>query len=700
MKVRYLSTLLLVILMATSCIESNENPLLQKWNTVYNTPPFSQIEDEHYLPAFIESAKIHKEEIQRIIDNPEPPSFENTIVALEQSGELLERTSKIFGAMLESMNSEKITEIAKIVMPKLAEHQDEINLNPKLFERVKIVFNQRKSLNLTNEQMILLENYYKDFVRGGANLNAEDKENLTKINARLSVLSIQFSENTLNETNEFELVIEDKKDLAGLPESVIIASSETAKERGKDGKWVFTTQKSSMIPFLQYAENRKLREKLYRAYFMKGDKNDKYDNKEIVVEIAKLRLQKAKLLGYKNHAEFVLEENMAKNPQNVYERLNQLWKPAIKRATEERDEMQRMIRDEGNSFQLMPWDWWFYSEKVKLAKYNLNEDELRPYFKLENVIQGAFTLANELFGIKFIERNDIEKYHPDVKVFEVTEADGKHIGILYTDYFPRQSKRSGAWMEEFQTQHKIDGKNIYPIIYNVGNFSKPTADKPSLLSLDETLTLFHEFGHALHGLLSDCNYESLAGTQTPIDFVEFPSQLMENWALHPDFIKKYAKHYQTGEVIPDELIAKLKNAELFNQGFATVEYLAAAFLDMDWHTITDEKNLDVIDFENASMKRIGLIDEIIPRYRTTYFNHIFGGGYSAGYYSYIWAELLDADAFAYFEQSGNILNKEIAKKYRDFIISKGGTENSMELYKKFRGKEPGIEALLKKRGLN
>ncbi len=496
------------------------------------------------------------------------------------------------------------------------------------------------------------------------------------------------------------MVIENSEDLAGLPENVKSSAAESANEKGLSGKWVFTIQKPSMIPFLQYSERRELREKLYKAYINKGDNDNELDNKDIIAKIVLLRLERANLLGYPTHANYVLDENMAKNPENVYELLENLWKPALSRAIVEKEELQKMVYSNGYDFKLQPWDWWLYSEKVKKEKYNLDEEELRPYFKLENVIQGVFDLATNLWGIYFEERNDITKYHPDVKVFEVKESDGSHIGILYTDYFPRESKRSGAWMDVFRKQYKRDGINFSPTIYNVGNFSKPTGGKPSLLSLDEVETLFHEFGHALHGMLSDCTYESISGTETPRDFVEFPSQVMENWATHPQVIKSYALHYETGEAIPDDLVNKIQNSSHFNQGFATVEYLAASFLDMDWHTISQKEEIDVNKFEKESMSRRGLISEIIPRYRSTYFNHIFSGSYSSGYYSYIWSEVLDADAFEAFVQSGDVLNKELAAKYRKYILSKGGTDDSMELYKKFRGSEPGIESLLIKRGLN
>ena len=684
-----------------SCSDNeNKNPFLTEWDTPFGTPPFDKIKQGHYLPAFKKGIEEQKEEIESIIDNTEEPTFENTIEALEYSGSLLDKVSRVFNAMTDAMTNDELQAINKEVSPMLSKHNDDIYLNPELFERVKAVYDQREQLELNKEQEKLLEEHYKDFVRGGANLPEDKKEEFREINKKLALLSIEFGDNVLKETNKFELVLE-KSDLDGLTEDVITMGSEEAKARGYEGKYVYTIQRTSMYPFLTYSTRRDLREKLYKGYINKGDNNDSLDNKNIVSEMVNLRLKKANLLGYPTYANFVLEDQMAKNPEAVYELLNKLWDPALKVAKRERDDMQKMIYDEGNDFDLKAWDWWYYSEKVKKAKYDLDEAELRPYFELTNVIKGAFDLATRLWGITFEERTDIPKYHPEVKTFEVKDRDGSHIAILYTDYFPRKSKKGGAWMNPFKKQY-IDrnGKFIHPIIYNVGNFTKPTADKPALISVDNVEALFHEFGHALHGMLSNVTYESLSGTSTPRDFVEFPSQIMENWCMHPDVLKNYAFHYETGEPIPDELIQKIKNSAKFNQGFKTVEYLAASFLDMDWHTIKEPVEKDVNKFENESMDKIGLVDEIAPRYRSTYFNHIFSDEYSAGYYSYIWAEVLDADAFRAFEETGDVYNSTLAEKYRKFILSKGGTEDAMELYKKFRGKEPSIEPLLEKRGLN
>jgi peptidyl-dipeptidase Dcp len=689
-------------LMFSTCstkTDSGSNPFYSEYDTPFGTPPFSKIKIEHYKPAFIDGMAQEKKEIDAIAKNPEPPTFENTVAAMEKTGELLDKVSFVFFNLTSSMTNDKMQKIAKELSPLLSQHRDDISLNEQLFERVKAVYEQKANLSLNVEQKMLLDEYYKSFVRGGANLNESEKEQFREINKELSMLSLQFGENILKENNRFEMVLDDQEDLAGLPEAVISAAAETAKERGHDGKWVFTLHKPSLIPFLQYSEKRDLREKMFKGYIMRGDNNDSLDTKAILSKIAALRVKRANLLGYKTHASYVLEENMAKNSENVYDLLDKLWTPALNVAKKEVKEMQAIIDAEGKNFSLQPWDWWYYAEKVKIAKYNLDEDMLRPYFQVENVRKGAFDVATKLWGITFTERKDIPKYHEDVTVYEVKDADGSFIGILYTDYFPRESKRGGAWMNEFRPQSNMDGNQIRPIIVNVGNFTKPTADTPALISLDETLTLFHEFGHALHGLLTDCTYPRLSGTNVPRDFVELPSQIMENWATEPDVMRAYAKHYQTGEPIPEELIEKIKESGKFNQGFATVEYLAASYLDMDWHTLTEPEEKDPLKFEEKSMNNINLIKEIVPRYRSPYFSHIFAGGYSSGYYSYIWAEVLDADAFQAFKEKG-IFDQKTAQAYRTNILEAGGTEDPMVLYKRFRGAEPTIEPLLERRGLN
>jgi peptidyl-dipeptidase Dcp len=687
------------VMFVTAGYSEEQNPFFEKYNTPFEVPPFDKIEVDHYMPAFKEAMEMHNEQIDMIVNLAAPPTFDNTIEALDYSGAMLSSVSDVFFSMNSALTNEDMQAIAKEAAPMLSKHRDNIRLNDKLFRRIKAVYEKKDGLSLSKEQEMLLEDYYKSFVRNGANLDEEKKIKLKAINEELSVLTLRFGENVLKENNAFELVIDNEEDLAGLPEAVITGAAEAAKDRGHEGKWVFTLHKPSMIPFIQFSDKRELREKIYRGYINRGDNNNELDNKEILQKIASLRANRAHLLGYKTHAHYMLEESMAKQPEEVYKLLNQLWDPALARAKMEAQELQAMIGAEGNSFKLESWDWWYYSEKLRKEKYELDDEMLRPYFQLENVIDGAFSLATKLYGITFEERTDMPKYHEDVRVFEVKEADGSHIGILYTDYFPRESKRGGAWMGSFRKQMVKGGKNVSPVIFNVGNFSKPTADKPSLLSFDETLTLFHELGHGLHGLLSKCTYPRLSGTAVATDFVELPSQIMENWALDPEVLKGYAKHYETGETIPQDLVDKIRNSRLFNQGFATTEYLAASFLDMDWHTIEDASEVDPIEFEKKSLTKIGLIPEIISRYRSPYFRHIFAGGYAAGYYSYVWAEVLDADAFQAFKET-NLFDKKTAQLFREHILAAGGTEKPMTLYKRFRGREPEIDPLLKRRGLD
>jgi len=677
-----------------------DNPFFSTFNTPYNVPPFDKIKEDHYLPAIKEGIKRQQEEIEAIVSNPEAPTFANTLEALDNSGLLFNNVDNVFSVLKAVMNNDRMEEIAKEHSPLKAKNRDDIRLNEKLFQRIKTVYEQKDRLDLSEEQSMLLEKTYKEFTRNGANLSPEKKARLREINKELSLLSLNFGQNILKENNRFELVIETKEDLAGLPEDVVKAAAETAAELGHEGKWVFTLQKPSMIPFLQFADKRELREKIYKGYIDKGDNGDELDNKDNIKKIVSLRLEKANLLGYATYADYELEKNMSKKPAAVYDLLNKLWKPALAMAKTEAAELQEQIDREGGNFKLQSWDWWYYTEKLRKVKFDLDDEAVRPYFKLENVRDGAFYVANRLYGLKFVERTDIPKYLPEVQVFEVQEADGSHVGILYMDFHPRASKRSGAWMNSFRKQDRINGKNIAPVITNNGNFTKPTGDKPSLLNFDEVKTLFHEFGHGLHGLLSNCTYYLLSGTAVARDFVELPSQIMENWALEPEVLKVYARHYKTGEVIPQELVDKLKKAALFNKGFEEVEYLAASFLDMDWHTLEELKDpeaLDVNRFESDALDKLGLIPEIISRYRSTYFNHIFSGGYSAGYYSYVWAEVLDADAFEAFKET-SLFDEKTAKAFRENILQKGGTVEPMTLYKRFRGAEPKIEALLKRMG--
>jgi len=676
----------------------NKNPFFETWQTPFETPPFNLIKTTHFMPAYKEGVIRQQKEIQTVVDNAEAPTFANTVEALDRSGELLKKVDHVFNNLNNALTGDEMQKIAKEAAPLISRNKDDIRLNTELFKQIKNVYEARSNLDLSNEQLRLVEEYYKDFIRSGANLNDEQKAELRRINEELSVLSIQFGENVLKENNVFEMVIDDEGDLAGLPEAAIIGAEETAQERGYEGKWVFTLHHPSMIPFLQYSEKRELREKIFKGYINRGSNGNELDNKGILSRMAALRVKKVNLLGYPTHAHYILEKNMAKTPENVYDLLYKLWKPALKRAKSEARALQKMIDREGYAFKLQPWDWWYCAEKLKKEKYDLDEEMVRPYLKLENVRNGAFAVANKLWGLQFVQRDDIPKYHEDVVVFEVLDGDGSHLGILFTDYFPRASKRGGAWMDAYRKQIKLKGERIAPVICNVGNFSKPAGDKPALLSWDEVMTLFHELGHGLHGLLSNCTYYKLSGTSVARDFVELPSQIMENWASEPEVLKMYARHYETGEPMPDKLIQKIKKAGHFNQGFATVEYLAASFLDMDWHTLKDTVERDPLVFEKASLDKIGLIPEIVVRYRSPYFRHIFAGGYSSGYYSYIWSEVLDSDAFKAFKET-DIFDKKTAAAFRENILSKGGTEDAMTLYKRFRGREPKIEPILKKRGL-
>ncbi len=676
------------------------NPFFSEWDTPFGTPPFDKIEIGHYEPAILDGMQRHTAEIEAIVSNDEAPTFANTIEAMDKAGADLTRVTNVFGAMNGTMTNDEMQAIAKRIAPLRSQHRDEILLNAELFARVDQVHGQLDKLELTVEQRTLVTETWKRFVRGGANLNDADKEKLKTVNEELSVLSLKFGENVLKETNGFVMLVDNAADLDGLPAASIEAAAEAAAKQDHAGQWAFTLHKPSLIPFLQYSTRRELREKMYKGYTMVGDNGNDNDNKAIAAKMASLRVQRANLLGFPSHAAYVLDDNMAKTPANVYDLLHKLWEPSLVKAREETAAMQAMVDAENGGFQIAAWDWWFYAEKVKKAKYDLDEGMLRPYFELENVRSGLFDTVNKLFGITFTELTDLPVYQEDVKVYEVKDADGELVAIWYSDYFPRASKRGGAWMSSFRKEHKVDGKRIVPIIYNVGNFTKPTAAKPALLSVDEVGTMYHEFGHALHGMLSMCTYQSLSGTSVARDFVEMPSQVMENWAFEPEVLDVYAKHYETGERIPQELIEKLEQSKHFNQGFASTEYLAASILDMDWHTLETTEVQDVAAFEAASLARMGLMAEIAPRYRTSYFRHIFAGGYSSGYYSYVWAEVFDADAFEAFRETGNIFDPATAKRFQDNILAAGGSEESMTLYLRFRGKKAVIEPLLKRKGLD
>ncbi|HSL21437.1 MAG TPA: M3 family metallopeptidase [Vicinamibacterales bacterium] len=671
---------------------------MKEWNTPFGVPPFAEIKPEHFVPAFTVAAAEQRREIDAIAANTEPATFANTIESLDSVGGLLSKVSGVFNNLISAETNEHLQAANREVVPMLSKLRDDVNLNPKLWARVKTVWEQREALNLTPVQRKLLDDVYKGFVRSGANLPPELQQQLRTINAELSMLGVKFSENLLHDTNDWKLVIDKPEDLQGLPESVKAAGAEAAGRAGLEGKWVYTLQVPSMTPFLQYADNRDLRGRIFSAYVSRCDHNDEYDNKKIVSRTAALRARRAQLLGYKTYADFVLEENMAKTPQRVSALLSQLWTPARAVAASEAAAMQKMIRAEGKTFTLAAWDWAYYTEKVRRSRYDLDDQALRPFFELANVRQGAFYVANQLYGITFTPRPDLPVYHPEVKAFEVKEADGTHVGIFYSDYFPRPGKRVGAWSSRYREQRTKDGRRVVsPVTVNVANFSRPAGDMPALLSIDETQTMFHELGHALNSLFSRAPYRGLRG---PRDAGELPSQIMENWALEPEVLKVYAKHYRTGDPIPAALVEKLQASAQFNQGFATVEYLAAAMLDLDWHTLTTTVEQDAALFEKASMTNIAMPLDIVPRYRSPYYNHVFGpgGGYAAGYYNYVWSEVLDADAFQAFKEKG-LFDPATAKAFRTHILESTGTDDAMTLYKRFRGREPSVEPLLLRRGL-
>lgn len=674
-----------------------ENPLMMDSALPYGAPEFSKYEPTDYEEAFLEGFKRQRAEIDAIVACTDAPTFDNTIGALERSGRLLGKVSGIFFNLNETDADSIMKETEKRIMPLMTEHNAYMTMNETLFTRVKAIYDNKANLGLTREQEMVLDKYYRMFVRGGALLDADKKAQFMEIEKQLSLASIEFGDNSLAETNAFELVITDEKELAGLPQSSIDAAREEAQAKGKEG-WLFTLQKPSWIPFMQYADNRDLRKKMYLGYINRGDNNNDNDNKEVIARILKLRQQKAQLFGYNTFAEYQLEDKMAKTPQAAYDLLMTIWKAALPKAKAEAAELQKMMDAEGKGEKLEAWDWWYYTEKLRQQKYALSESELKPYFSLDNVRKGSFMVANKLFGVNFRPIEGVDIYHPEVKTFEVLDADSSHLALFYADYFPRATKRAGAWMNNIVDPLNIDGENKRPMIVNVCNFTRPSGDTPSLLNIDEARTLFHEFGHALHGMLTQTRYPSVAGTSVARDFVELPSQIMEHWAIEPEVMKLYAHHYQTGEAIPDELIAKMQAAASFNSGFETVELVAAALLDMECHMLSDYTNFEANAFEKAVAEKIGLIPEITFRYRSTYFNHVFSGGYAVGYYSYLWAEVLDADGFEAFKEKG-IFDEATGRSFRKNILEMGGSEEPMTLYKRFRGAEPNPEALLRNRGL-
>lgn len=674
------------------------NPFFTEYATPFGVPPFDEIKLEHYKPAFLKGMEEQVKEIDAIVNARSMPDFENTIVALDQSGQLLRRVSAVFYGLNSANTSDEMQALSKELSPLLSKHSDDISLNPRLFERVKQVYDNKEKFNLDKEQTKLLEETYQDFVRGGANLDSAKQVKLRQLNSEIAMLQLTFGQNMLKETNAFQLVIDKKEDLAGLPESLVANAAAAAKAAGMEGKWLFTLHNPSVMPFLQYADNRALREKIFKGYINRGNNNNDADNKEVVKTLLQKRLEKAQLMGYEDYASFVLEDRMAKTSANVYNLLDEVWTPALKQAKAELADIQNEIKKEGNYFEAEGWDWRYYFEKAKKAKFNLDENQIRPYLPLDQVREGAFYVANKLYGITFTQLKDMPLPHPDALCFECKDKDGTHLGVLYMDFFPRASKRGGAWCGSYRSQTYADGKRQGPVVTIVCNFTQPAAGEPALLSADEAATLFHEFGHGLHNLFKDVHYYGVSGV--PRDFVELPSQIMEHWVFEPEVLKVYAKHYKTGEVIPAELIEKLDKSGKYGQGFATTEYLAASLLDMDYHVLKEiPADFDVMAFEQQTLGKRGLLKQIPSRYRTTYFNHTMGGGYTAGYYSYIWAEVLDADAFQAFKETGDIFNQDLAQKFRTYILTPGGIDDAMDMYKKFRGKEPGTDALLKNRGL-
>ena len=687
-----------VALAAVSCntqTKDQGNPFYAEWKTPFGVPPFDQIRNEHYLPAIDSGIALARLQIAEITANEDAPTFANTVAQYDRAGELMSKVAYVFYSQTSANTNDTLEALQMEIAPKMSAFSDEVLLNAELFSRIKVVWENRSAEELNDEELFLLENMYKSFVRNGALLGPEDQEILKKLNQELSLLTVRFSQNVLEETNSFRLVIDDEADLKGLPESVIAGAADEAKSAGMEGKWVFTTRKPSMIPFLQYADNRDMRKKLYDAYLNRGNNGNENDNNKILADIVRIRAERAKLLGYRTHADIVLETRMAKTPENVLNLLNNLLERSLRVAKRERDEMQKIADAAGGNFKLEPHDWWYYAEKLRKARYDLDENELRPYFSLDNVRDGAFAVANKLYGITFSPIDKIPLPHPDAQAFEVKEADGSHIGVLYMDFYPRESKRQGAWCGGYRDHKIVDGREITPVVTIVGNFTPPSGGTPALLSMDDVLTLFHEFGHGLQALFSENTYSS---TTVAWDIVELPSQIMEHWATKPEVLAMYAKHHETGEIIPEALVEKIRNARYFNTGFDNVEIMAASLLDMAYYSLEAPVQVDPQQFEKETMKKIGLIPEIEPRYRSTYFLHIIDG-YDAGYYVYTWAAVLDHDAFEAFNENG-LFDQATATSFRKNVLEKMGIMDAEKMYLNFRGREPDIEPLLRNRGLN
>ena len=674
------------------------NPLLAEFNTPHNIAPFADITIDNYREGMLLGMEEQKKEIEAITNNSETPTFENTVVALDQCGQLLRKVRGTFSPLSSSNSTEEMRTLQKEMSPLFSAHNDDIYLNEQLFARVKAVYDSRESLTLTAEEAKILENIYKRFVNSGANLNEEQKAKLRELNKELSMLQLTFSQNLLHETNNSFVVAESLEELKGLPQANIDAAAKMAADNGQPGKWMFNMQRPSCNPVLQYCENRELREKVYKAYYNRGNQNNEYDSKEICAKIVTLRLEKAKLMGYENYAQMVLEDRMAKTPEAVYALLDQVWAPAVAKAKEEIEDIRAEIRKEGKDFEPAGWDYMYYLDKAKMAKYAVDEQEIKNYMEANNVMEGIFYVATKLYGITFKEITaEVPSYEPTAKAYEVIDRDGSLLAIFYSDQFTREGKNAGAWCTSFRPQSYKNGKRIVPIVVNSCNMTPATENTPALQSIDNVKTMFHEFGHALHNFMRDVKYSGASGVER--DFVELPSQINEHWALEPEVLAVYAKHYQTGEIIPMELVEKIQESDKYGQGFATVEYIAASLSDMDLHVLTEvPADLNVMEFEAQKLAERGIPSQILPRYRMTNFSHTMGGGYSAGYYSYMWAEVLDADAFEAFKETGDIFNQEVAEKFRKYVLTPGGIDDGMTMYRNFRGREPQIDALLKNRG--
>lgn len=694
-----MASVAMLLLVGCSQEKSNDNPFFaEKYNTPYEIPPFSKITIAHIREAMLKGIEEKKATIQQIAENTEAPTFENTILALDNAGELLNKVESVFGSLSSSDSNQEFRDLQKEVSPLSSELTNTTYMNDKLFQRVKAVYENQGQANYDKEQKKLIENYYKRFVRNGANLNDADKEKLAKLNNEISMLQLQFDQNLLHETNNTFVTVDKLEDLDGLPQSNIDAAAKMAKDNGQEGKWMFNMQRASCNPVLQFCNNRDLRKQVYNAYYNRGNQGNEWDNKEISAKLVELRLKKANLMGFKDYASFSLDNQMAKNSENVYNLLNQIWEPAVKKAKEELDDIRAEIRKEGKTFEPEGWDYMYYLDKAKNAKFNIDDNAIRPYLEVYSVQQGMFYVANKLYGLTFKERTDLPKYHEDTKVFEVYDKDGSLLALFYTDYFPRDGKGAGAWCGGFREQYYKDGQRVVPIVTNVASLTPPNGDTPALQNITNITTEFHEFGHALHSFMNDVKYHGTGSVER--DFVEVPSQIDEHWALEPEILNVYAKHYQTGEVIPMDLVKKIQESEKYGQGFATVELIAASLVDMDLHTLTEiPANFNVMDFEQQKLNERGIPRQIFPRYRVTNFEHIMGGGYTAGYYSYLWAEVYECDAYQAYKEAGNILDSSIAQRFRETIFAPGGIDDGMTMYRNFRGRDPKIDGLLENRGL-